>query len=107
MIIIRRTHKAGSTNRLAGFGQEFDESFSNSYRDKSKEWVNASEQLRPPPNKVNASEQLRPPPNKYRLARALGMAANVAILGSFAYRYFTRRRRSKNGKQIIERVRRK
>lgn len=53
MIIIRRTHKAGSTNRLAGFGQEFDESFSNSYRDKSKEWVNASEQVRPPPNKYS------------------------------------------------------
>lgn len=94
MIIIKRTHKAGSTNRLAGFGQEFDESFSNSYRDKSKEWV-------------NASEQVRPPPNKYRLARALGMAANVAILGSFAYRYFTRRRQTKNGKIIVERVKKR
>jgi|688.fasta_scaffold593814_2 hypothetical protein len=94
MIIIRRIHKAGSTNRLAGFGQGFDESFSNYYRDKSKEWV-------------NASEQVRPPPNKYRLARALGMAANVAILGSFAYGYFTRRRQTKNGKIIVERVKKR
>ena len=56
MIIIRRIHKAGSTNRLAGFGQGFDESFSNYYRDKSKEWVNASEQVRPPPNKYRLAE---------------------------------------------------
>jgi len=50
------------------------------------------------------------PTAHFNLARNLSMAANAAILGSFVYRHrsdiYTRKRKTRKGKIVIERVRR-
>ena len=85
--------KAGPLTNLAGFGSGVGESFWENHRQKSQGWA-------------NASEQVKPPSTSHKIARSLGMTANLAILGSFAYVYI-RERRTKNGKVVVERVRKK
>ena len=80
---------------MAQFGRGLDESFWEDYRQKSQGWADAAEQLKPPIRN-----------NSINIARTLSMAANLAILGSFAH-FYLRTRKTKNGKVVVERVRKK